>query len=65
MSAAEAYIAGDADLRISSYDAHVAHIVLSGDNSAFTLLNTGADLACELEDMPSDYKLEFMEERGE
>ncbi len=29
-------IAGDADLRISSYDAHVAHIVLSGDNSAFT-----------------------------
>ena len=29
-------IAGDADLRISSYDAHVVHIVLSGDNSAFT-----------------------------
>lgn len=29
-------IAGDADLRISSYDAHVAHIVLSGDNSSFT-----------------------------
>ena len=29
-------ISGDADLRLSPYDAHVMHVVLSGDNSAFT-----------------------------